>query len=280
MPFTLSHAAAALPFRKLKPVWPALVIGTFAPDLQYFIWISDEDRRGHHFPDVFLLTLPLALLVLWLFEWIVKVPVIELLPTGVQRRLQNKIEPLSFWGWKRLGSIILWIAVGIATHVIWDEFTHRHTWMTGHWGALNTYVPVPFLYPMALFKVLQNASTILGFLALCVWFAAWYLRTSPGRITTVREFSPFVKVAVVFTMMVTAIFAGYSLAIFKLSGHDLPISRSFFVATVFEAVTLVFCIELLLYSAAQTVSARSRRLLAVQVTPKLETRNSKPALKA
>ena len=54
MPFTLSHAAASLPFRRLKPVWPALVIGTFAPDLQYFILISDEDRSGHHFPDVLL----------------------------------------------------------------------------------------------------------------------------------------------------------------------------------------------------------------------------------
>ena len=72
MPFTLSHAAAALPFRKFKPVWPALVVGTFAPDLQYFIWISDEDRSGHHFPQAVLYTLPLALLVLWVFEWWVK----------------------------------------------------------------------------------------------------------------------------------------------------------------------------------------------------------------
>src|SRR5271157_1443718 len=107
MPFTLSHAAAALPFRKLKPVWPALVIGTFAPDLQYFIWISDEDRSGHHFPGVFLLALPLALLLLWVFERIVKGPVIELLPSRVHRRLQDKVGPMSFRGWARFGSIVL-----------------------------------------------------------------------------------------------------------------------------------------------------------------------------
>src|SRR5271167_2744662 len=98
MPFTSSHAAAALPFRKLKPVWPALVIGTFAPDLQYFVWVSDEDRSGHHFPEVALVTLPVALLVLWALEWIVKGPAIELLPSGWQRRLQDKVKPLSFWG--------------------------------------------------------------------------------------------------------------------------------------------------------------------------------------
>jgi hypothetical protein len=60
----LSHAAAALPFRRLRPVWPAVVIGTFAPNLQYFLWISDEDRSGHHFPNAFTLALPLAFLVL------------------------------------------------------------------------------------------------------------------------------------------------------------------------------------------------------------------------
>ena len=112
MPFTLSHAAASLLFCRLKPVWPALVIGTFAPDLQYFVLISDENRSGHHFPEILLFTLPFALLVLWLFEWIVKAPVIALIPSSVQRRLQDKIAPLSFSGWRQFGSIVLWIAVG------------------------------------------------------------------------------------------------------------------------------------------------------------------------
>ena len=271
MPFTLSHAAAALPFRKLKPIWPALVIGTFAPDLQYFIWISDEGRSGHHFPDVFLIALPLALVVLWLFEWIVKGPVIELLPGGMQRRLQNKVEPLSFWSWKRFGSIILWIVIGIATHLLWDEFTHSHTWMTAYWRLLSRPMPVPFHQPMMLMKVLQQVSSLLGLLALAAWFAAWYLRTAPALETELREFSPFVKVAVVFTMVVIAILAGYAFAIFKMSDHELPFSRSFVIATIFEAITLVFCIELLLYGAAQTVSARSRRLPGVEVNSKLET---------
>src|SRR5664279_3640834 len=106
MPFTLSHAAASLPFRRLKPVWPALISGTFAPDLQYFIQLSDDDRSGHHFPDVLLFTLPVALLVLWLFEWVVKGPAIELLPSGWQRRLHNKSAPLSFLGWRQFGSIV------------------------------------------------------------------------------------------------------------------------------------------------------------------------------
>jgi uncharacterized protein DUF4184 len=265
MPFTVSHAAAALPFRKLKPVWPALVIGTFAPDLQYFIWIAEEDRSGHHFPDVLLFTMPLALLLLWIFEWIVKGPVIELLPSRMQRRLQDQVEPLSFRGWRQFGFIVLWIAVGIGTHLVWDQFTHGHTWMTAHWSLLRVKVPIPFLYPMPVAKILQNASTLLGLLVLLLWCAAWYLRTSPVPKSQVHEFSPWVKITVVSVVSLIAILAGYPYAMFTLSNQDKPIIRSYLAATVFEAVTLVLCIELLLYGLGLTFAARFRRVPTAQL---------------
>ncbi len=265
MPFTLSHAAAALPFRRLKPIWSALVVGTFAPDLQYFIWISDEDHSGHHFPGVLLFALPLAVLVLWVFEWIVKGPVIELLPSGLQRRLQDKVDPLSFFSWRSLGSIVLWITVGIATHLIWDQFTHSRTTLASHLSLLRAMVPVPFLHPMSVTKILQHASTLVGLLILSVWFVAWYLRTAPVPKAQMHEFSPFVKVTVVFAMIMVALLAGYPYAIVTLSSHELPISLSYWAATVFEAVTLVFCIELFLYGLTRTFAARSRRLPAVQL---------------
>ena len=265
MPFTLSHAAAALPFRKFKPIWPALVIGTFAPDLHYFIMLSDEHRGGHHFPDVLLFTLPVALVTLWLFEWVVKGPLLELLPSGVQRRLQAKVEPLYFWGWKRFGSIVFWIALGIATHLLWDQFTHSYSWLGGQWSfLLRASVPVPFLHPMPLAKVLQHGSTLVGFLILCVWFVGWYARTRPALVAHLHEFSPFVKVAVVFTMVTVALLIGYLLAIFKLAEHEQPLSRSVVIATFFLAMTFVFCIEFLIYGLAMTLAARWRRVPAPQ----------------
>jgi len=265
MPFTLSHAAAALPFRRLKPVWPALVIGTFAPDLQYFIQISDEDRSGHHFPDVLLVTLPVALILLWVFEWCVKGPAIELLPSALQRRLQDKVAPLSFRGWERFASIVVWIAIGIATHMFWDSFTHSHTWMVAHWSLLRHKVPVPFHAPVAMLKVLQHVSTVLGLLVLGAWFLTWYRQTTPVPRASLRELSSFRKVAIVFTMAVVAIFAGYPLAIFRLSDHPLPIKPLFFVVTVFVAITLVFCAQVLVYALVRTYAARSRRLPVVRM---------------
>jgi len=264
MPFTLSHAAAALPFRKLKPVWPALVIGTFAPDLQYFIWISDEDRSGHHFPGILLLSLPLALLLLWLFERFVKGPVIELLPDGVQRRLPDKLEPLPFWGWRRLGSIVAWIVVGMATHVVWDWFTHSRTWITTRWELFSYRVPVPFHDPMAVSKLLQHASTVLGFLAVLAWLAMWYHRTTPVPSANLHRFSSFRKVVVLFTMVVIAALVGYPLALFRLLYHDPPPGLLVVIVTVFEAATLVFCVEALIYGVIRTFSTRVRRVPSVQ----------------
>jgi hypothetical protein len=265
MPFTLSHAAAALPFRKLNPVCPALVIGTFAPDFQYFLWISDEDRSGHYFPAVAFITLPLALLLLWVFECCVKGPIIELLPSALQARLQDKLQPLSFRSWRRFASIVLWIAVGIATHLIWDSFTHGHNWMVERWGPLSFKLRLPFLYPMPINTLLQHVSTLLGLLVLAAWFLVWYRRTAPVAIRSVRELSGFRKLTVVSTMAITAVSAGFALAIFRLSDHEIPISHSLIVSTVIEAITLVFCVEVLLYGLARTYNSRSRRASAIRM---------------
>jgi hypothetical protein len=265
MPFTLSHAAAALPFHKLKPIWPALVIGTFAPDLQYFIFLSDEDRSGHRFPDVFLFTLPVALTSLWLFEWVVKGPVIELLPSSVQRRLQDKIEPLPFTGWRQFARILFWIAVGTLTHLVWDQFTHPYTRLASYWPLLKTHVTPPLWHSVAVAGLLQDASTILGFFALCLWCAAWYRRTPAAPKTVAPEFPPLTKLFVVSIMGLIALFAGGILAWYTLSDHLGPVSRSLWMATNFIAMTQLFCLEMLIYGAIITLRSRSHQIAARQI---------------
>jgi hypothetical protein len=265
MPFTLSHAAASLPFRWLKPVWPALVMGTFAPDLQYFILISDEDRSGHHFPDVLLITIPLALLVLWLFEWVVKRPAIELLPRGWQLRLEDKTRPLTFRGWRQFGKILLWIAVGTLTHLLWDQFTHPYSRTAAYWPLLKAHIRFPFWHTMPVAGLLQDVSTIAGFLALCLWCAAWYRRTSPAPSTVATQFSPLTKLFVVSAMVFAAIFLGYFLACFTLADHVGPVSRSTRAAILVMAITQLFCGEMLIYGAAMTLRNRLHHDVVQQI---------------
>ncbi len=237
-------------------------MGTFAPDLQYFIWISDEDRSGHHFPDLLLVTLPLAVFLLWVFEWIVKGPVLELLPDALQRRLQDRAVPLSFLGWRQFLSILLWMALGIVTHLIWDSFTHSHTWTSAHWHVLYEKVPVPFSHPMALMKILQHASSVLGLAVLILWLAAWYVQTPPAARSELRAFSSSTKVALIGAMVVLAGIGGYFYGMYMVDIHEPPISPMFVLATLVEAIMLVFCIELVLYGLGFRFLSRMHRLSA------------------
>lgn len=124
VPFTLAHSAAALPLRRLRLVLSALVIGTLAPDFEYFLHFSPSGRFGHTLLGSLVLTLPLALLVLWIFHAIVKIPVIHLLPNAIQRRLHDHVYEFRFRGVSRSLLIVVSVLLGIATHLVWDAFTY------------------------------------------------------------------------------------------------------------------------------------------------------------
>ncbi len=177
MPFTLSHAAAILPFRRLRLVASALVIGTFAPDFEYFFMVVPMDRYGHTPIGVFLLTLPLALVVLWIFHNFIKRPAAMLLPDSVQSRLHEHLGEFEFRGFGRFLLIVISILLGIITHLVWDSFTHRTGWFFHHWHVLRESVTIPVLGSIPYYKLFQHVSTVLGLAILAVWLLWWYYKT-------------------------------------------------------------------------------------------------------
>ncbi len=180
MPFTLSHAAAILPFRRLRLVASALVIGTFAPDFEYFFMVVPMDRYGHTPIGVFFLTLPLALVVLWIFHNFIKRPAAMLLPDSVQCRLHQYLGEFEFRGLGRFLLIVISILLGIVTHLVWDSFTHRTGWFFHHWHLLRESVVVPVLGSIPYYKLFQHVSTVLGLAILAVWLVWWYTKTPPS----------------------------------------------------------------------------------------------------
>ena len=102
-------------------------------------------------------------------------------------------------------------------------------------------------------------------LVLAVWFVAWYNRTPPVPRSRIQPFSPGLKTALVSGMLLVALLVGYEFAMWRLEDHEWPIRAIFLIVTVFEAVTLVFCVEMLIYGAALTLSIRLRRLPAAQL---------------
>jgi hypothetical protein len=209
MPFTPAHIAAALPLRNSRLVWSALIIGTIAPDFEYFLRLAPDDGYGHTFAGSFLLTLPLAILTLWLFHAIVKKPLIKLLPDGIQRRLKNCEGEFCFEGLARFALIVMSILLGMLTHLLWDSFTHPNTWLYRTWPILRQRIYLPLIGPTPIYKVFQHGSTILGMGALLIALLLWYrtseISTEPA--TAVRPW-PMSNIMILVAVTATALLGG------------------------------------------------------------------------
>jgi Domain of unknown function (DUF4184) len=206
MPFTVSHAAAVLPFRKLNLVWSAFIIGSMAPDFPYVVGTTEYRDFGHVMPGLVLFTIPASLVALWIFHNIVKRPLIGLFPASVQVRLRDHVGPFQFGGPRHFLAILVSIIFGVATHVVWDSFTHSYTWAYFHFRRLRGFVHVPFIGVMPIHSVSQYASSILGLISLAIWIWLWY-RKAPAGVIGPRPY-PRSRVALGIVMFVVAGLAG------------------------------------------------------------------------
>lgn len=259
VPFTLAHAAAALPFRRRRLVPSALVIGTFAPDFEYLLRLTPRDRFGHTLIGSFVLTLPLALLVLWIFHAFVKVPAAMLLPEAIQRRLQDHLGIFRFGGAARFLRIIASILLGVATHLLWDSFTHSTTWPYRHWSILRKPFTLPILGQVALYKILQHGSTVVGIGILSVWLLHWYRTTPPS--THLRESLPAGRKAAVIAVVTTVAVVGSITR--AVVGIGTPIEHFAFNKFVIQAVVTAMALvwwQLVAYGLAARFAVTQRQL--------------------
>lgn len=97
----------------------------------------------------------------------------------MQRRLTGELETFDFGAPGRTVAITLAIVLGIATHLLWDSFTHAHTWPWMHFAWLRRWLDLPIAGRTPVFMLLQYASTLVGLLALAVWILLWYRETAP-----------------------------------------------------------------------------------------------------
>jgi hypothetical protein len=175
-----------MPFRRTRLVLSAVIIGAMAPDFEYFLELAPKSGYGHGWPGVLIVTLPLALLVYWLYETVVKSPLIWLLPSPFRQRLNRDPDNATGVRQRRLAPvifalIILSLTVGIATHILWDSFTHSTTWVYHHWSFLSHTLTLPVLKKVQYYKLFQHASTLMGIVILALWIGHWYRTTAPDK---------------------------------------------------------------------------------------------------
>lgn len=178
MPWTVSHATAVLPLRRLTP-WPldfaALVIGSMTPDLGYYIGCFGLATFDHTLVGSLLVGVPVGLILFLAFYLFCK-PVAFALP----RPHRLALRPLcpSFHDlWPARWPIVLGsLLLGIWTHNFWDAFTHESGWFVQRlWWLREPVVQVGFA-TFGLPFVLKVLSTFLGFAVVATVYFRWLSR--------------------------------------------------------------------------------------------------------
>ena len=191
MPFTPSHAVVALPFLRTPLVPAAIAVGAMTPDLPLFVRVLPLDYGMTHAFAWLPLTLTLALALLLLWRCVLRPAARELSPRWLAARLPEVwdagarealrdtfgIAPgsRSRASWRVVLLLVVSLAIGIASHILWDLFTHE-----GRWGSAAIPALAEYWGPLPGFKWLQHASSAIGLVVIGIWMLMWLVRRVPG----------------------------------------------------------------------------------------------------
>jgi hypothetical protein len=165
MPFTFSHPAIVLPFTCLPRQWfslTGLVIGSLAPDFEYFLRMRVKSDYSHTVSGLFYFDLPLGLFLAFIFHNIVRNALFENLPTI----LKSRLILFKQFDWNKYFRakwfvVAISILIGAATHLFWDSFTHEQGYFTTVIPSLGETIEISGKY-IPIFKILQHTSTLIG----------------------------------------------------------------------------------------------------------------------
>lgn len=261
MPFTISHIAAALPLRAPMGrfgVPSALAIGTMAPDFIYFHWGFEHRELSHTLLALFWYCLPIGLLAYVVWHLMLKRPLLALAPVAVERRLRRIVAapiPKDAAHWI---AVAISIVVGAATHLLWDAFTHVQDFGV---RAFPVLASEPFAfggYRIAVYKILQHGSSLLGLVIVALWALIALRRLQPAPALdnhpTRAARRARIAVALLLAPCAVGVIAGVGALHDAQAGRGMPLEL--FASTAAVATTAAFCLAVFAYSVWWQVRAR------------------------
>ena len=181
MPFTLCHPALVIPLHRYArqvTSLPALVIGSMAPDFAYFFSLGVSGSFTHTPLGVPVYCVPAGLLVYLIYHTLLRQPVLAWLPRTIGARMAAPV-PWPLDSVRAVAIVLVSLAIGAASHIFWDSFTHANTMIVTSDSVLRTLVSVGG-YRIPLFKILQQLSSLVGFFVIATCVVAWIRRTEPA----------------------------------------------------------------------------------------------------
>lgn len=173
VPFTPCHAAAVLPLVRTPLVPSALVVGSMAPDAFYYLLVRTPVET-HALWSAVTVDVAIGAVLLAVWQLLLRRPAVAASPRALRERLPVRPPapadvPARV---RRTALLLVSLAVGSLTHVVWDAFTHR-----GRWGVEL----VPWLGevhgPLEGYRWAQYGSGVVGAAVLAWWVVRWYRRT-------------------------------------------------------------------------------------------------------
>jgi len=176
VPFTLSHAAAVLPLhrwsRQQLPL-TGLMVGSMSPDFGYIFSYELSRPLTHSLSGLFIFSLPVGLAA-WLFY----VAALEKATiTLLSDRWHTRFAHTDAITLPLVLRAALAVFLGAATHLLWDSFTHRGTFMTDVLPLLLTRTPGLTWLPI--YHLLHGLSSVAGLVILGYWLR--HLHRQPAR---------------------------------------------------------------------------------------------------
>ncbi|HEX3396880.1 MAG TPA: DUF4184 family protein [Steroidobacteraceae bacterium] len=126
MPFTISHTAAVLPFSRWLARWKLLsaaTIGAMVPDFRIF-FPGMPRVETHSIAALITFCLPVGLITYWVFQLLIKTPVLQVLPEGPYARWRPFAAAAAIRSWRQWLLAACGVLGGALTHLVWDGFTH------------------------------------------------------------------------------------------------------------------------------------------------------------
>lgn len=181
-----------------------------APDILYFLRVNIAvDRKyGHEFPGCIFFSLPAAIILWMLWRWLLRDAVIALLPAEEQQKWVSYQQPFDARRVRDWSMVLVAVAIGIASHIFLDSFSHREGWGVEHIGFLTTTSVRLANRQLAAFKLVQYFGSLIGLAVLGLWYL-WWSEHVPRDRTWKPQFTPLARVVVILAIASASAYATY-----------------------------------------------------------------------